>query len=142
MRFRNRVLSFLLVCLLTVSCLTGCGTPKRTVAETNETTFGVDVAKYQGIIDWQKVADSGVDFAMIRVGYRTIADGDLREDPSARYNMQEASKAGIKLGVYFFSTAINEEEVKEEAKWVIDYIAKYPITYPVVYDRQKAASTP
>jgi len=98
------------------------------------TTLGIDVAKYQGIIDWQQVAESGVEFAIVRVGYRTIADGELREDPSARYNLQEASKAGIALGAYFFSTAVTEEEALEEARWVASFIAKYPITYPVVYD--------
>lgn len=133
MKHRNRVLSLALALMLLLSTAAGCA-PKRTVKETLDTTFGVDVAKYQGIIDWQQVADSGIDFAMVRVGYRTIEDGELREDPSARYNLQEASKAGIKLGVYFFSTAVNEEEVKEEAQWVIQFIAKYPITYPVVYD--------
>ena len=133
MKHRKKVISMLLGCLVLLSCLTGCA-PKRTTTETEETTVGVDVAKYQGIIDWQQVADSGMDFAMIRVGYRTIEDGILREDPSARYNLQEAAKAGIRLGVYFFSTAVSVEEAEEEAQWVIDFIAKYPITYPVVYD--------
>lgn len=133
MKHRNRILCLALAFTLLLSAMSGCG-KKRTVEETLDTTFGVDVAKYQGIIDWQQVAGAGIDFAMVRVGYRTIKDGELREDPSARYNLQEAAKAGIKLGVYFFSTAITEEEAKEEAKWVINYIAKYPITYPVVYD--------
>lgn len=123
----------MLALILLAASLTGCG-HKRTAVETETTTFGVDVAKYQGIIDWQQAAQSGIDFAMIRVGYRTMADGELREDPSARYNMQEASKAGISLGVYFFSTAVTPEEAQDEANWVIDFIAKYPITYPVVYD--------
>lgn len=131
---RYRITSFFLALFLSVSCLSGCGGYKRTTVETDSTTLGVDVAKYQGIIDWQQVAGSGIDFAMVRVGYRTIADGQMREDPSARYNLQEASKAGISLGVYFFSTAVNVEEAEEEAQWVVDYIAKYPITYPVVYD--------
>lgn len=132
MKYRHRI-SVLLAAALLAACFSGCG-HKRTIKETQNTTFGVDVAKYQGIIDWQQAAASGLDFAMIRVGYRTMADGELREDPSARYNMQEASKAGLSLGVYFFSTAVTEEEVREEAEWVTNFIAKYPITYPVVYD--------
>ena len=112
MKHRNRILCFALVFLLILPTMLGCA-PKRTVQETQDTTFGVDVAKYQGIIDWQQVAGAGIDFAIVRVGYRTIKDGELREDPSARYNLQEAAKAGIKLGVYFFSTAITEEEAKE-----------------------------
>lgn len=120
--------------ILTVCCLNGCGKKKRVTKETEETTFGIDVARYQGTIDWDKVAQSGIDFAIIRVGYRGKADGIIKEDPNGRYNLQEASKAGIKIGAYFFSTAISEEEGKEEAKWMANVLAKYPITYPVVYD--------
>lgn len=96
--------------------------------------MGIDVARYQGTIDWAQVAQSGIDFAMVRVGYRGISDGEISEDSNGRYNLQEASKVGIPLGAYFFSTAITEEEAKEEAAWVADLIAGYPITYPVVYD--------
>lgn len=102
--------------------------------QTDDITFGIDVARYQGSIDWEKVAASGVDFAMIRVGYRTLVDGQITADPNARYNMQEAQKYGIKLGAYFFSTAVTRAEAVEEAKWVADYIAQYQITYPVAYN--------
>ena len=113
----------------------GCSsTPKKTVQETEETTFGIDVARYQGTINWKQVAESGVDFAMIRVGYRAMADGVIKEDSNARYNLQEASRAGIPIGVYFFSTAVSEEEAMEEAAWTAKMISQYPITYPVVYD--------
>ena len=102
--------------------------------ETREVTIGIDVAKYQGTIDWKKVAESGVDFAMVRVGYRELITGKIVADSNAKYNMQEATKHGIKIGTYFFSTAITREEAIEEANWVADYIAKYQITYPVVYN--------
>lgn len=102
--------------------------------ETREVTLGIDVAKYQGTIDWKKVAGSGVDFAMIRVGYRELVTGKIVADSNAKYNMQEATKYGIQIGAYFFSTAITKEEAIEEANWVADYIAKYQITYPVVYN--------
>ncbi len=104
------------------------------VAENNKVTIGIDVAKYQGTIDWKKVASSGIDFAMVRVGYRTQKTGEIFADTNAKYNMQEAQANGIKLGVYFFSTAITKEEAKAEADWVANYIAKYKITYPVAYD--------
>lgn len=133
MKHRKRIVSLLMVFALIGSVFSGCAYERKT-QEVETTTFGIDVAKYQGIIDWQQVADSGIDFAMVRVGYRTMADGELREDPSARFNLQEASKAGIHLGVYFFSTAVSVEEAEEEANWVAQFIAKYPITYPVVYD--------
>lgn len=102
--------------------------------ETQELTLGIDVARYQGTIDWKKVSESGVDFAIVRVGYRTLKTGEIIADTNAKYNMQEATKYGIKVGAYFFSTAITKEEAIEEANWVADYIAKYKITYPVVYN--------
>ncbi len=108
--------------------------PKRTTKETDETTYGIDVARYQGTIRWAEAAASGVDFAMVRVGIRGMAEGEISPDSNARYNLQEAEKNGVKLGVYFFSTAISQEEAVEEADWTADFIAQYPITYPVVYD--------
>lgn len=103
-------------------------------AETDEITFGIDVARYQGTIDWAQVAASGVDFAMVRVGYRMNESREIVADSNARYNMQEAQKNGVKLGAYFFSTAVNEEEAKAEADWTADYISQYQITYPVAFD--------
>lgn len=97
-------------------------------------TIGIDVARYQGTIDWAKVAADGIDFAMIRVGYRTSDEGVIVADSNARYNMQEAAKHGVLIGAYFFSTAITEAEVLEEADWVADFIAQYPITYPVAFN--------
>lgn len=85
--------------------------------ETDDITYGIDVAKWQGVIDWAKIKEAGVEFAMIRVGYRTLVDGKITEDIYAKYNLQQAEKHGVKIGVYFFSTAINEKEAKEEAKW-------------------------
>ena len=104
------------------------------VKETDDVTFGVDVARYQGTIDWPTVAASGVDFAIVRLGYRSLVDGVITEDTNAAYNLQQAGKAGLKLGAYFFSTAITEEEAIEEANWVADFLAPYAITYPVAYN--------
>lgn len=120
------------VLLLTLS---GCEAKEtRVTQETDEITFGIDVAKYQGTIDWKEVAASGIDFAMIRLGYRAMGDGMIKEDSNARYNLQEASRAGIPMGVYFFSTAVSAEEAMEEAAWTATLLSQYPITYPVVYD--------
>lgn len=105
-----------------------------TVAETEEITFGIDVARYQGTIDWAQVAASGVDFVMVRVGYRMNGSREIIADSNARYNMQEAQKNGIKVGAYFFSTAASEAEAVEEADWTADYISQYQITYPVAFD--------
>ena len=102
--------------------------------ENTQATLGIDVSKYQGTIDWAAVRSAGVEFAMIRVGYRTKVSGVIYEDPAARYNLQEATKNGIKAGAYFFSSAVNEAEAKEEAAWVASFISKYKITYPVAYN--------
>ncbi len=102
--------------------------------ETADTTLGIDVSKYQGTINWAKVKASGVDFAMIRVGYRAKSTGEIFEDPTARYNMQEAQAAGVMIGAYFFSSAVTEEEAREEAAFTKDIIAKYKITYPVAFN--------
>lgn len=104
------------------------------VAETNQVTIGIDVARYQGTIDWTQVAASGIDFAMVRVGYRADTSREIVADSNAQYNMQEAQRNGIKVGAYFFSTAVSTEEAKAEADWVADYISRYQITYPVAYD--------
>ncbi len=103
-------------------------------AETDKITMGIDVSKFQGTIDWNAVAESGIDFAIVRVGYRTQTSGEIKEDTNARYNMQEATANGLKIGAYFFSTAVSEAEAKEEAQWVADYISQYQITYPVAYN--------
>lgn len=124
--------SLLLAAALLFS-LAACGS-KRTTKETESVVLGIDVAKYQGTIDWQALAGAGVKFAMVRLGYRTAEDGVIVEDSNARYNLQEGARAGIPMGAYFFSTAISKEEAKEEAAWVADLVAKYPITYPIVYD--------
>lgn len=104
------------------------------VVETEKITLGIDVARYQGTIDWAQVAASGIEFAMVRVGYRTDSTREICADTNAKYNMQEAQKNGIKVGAYFFSTAASTAEAVEEADWVADYISQYQITYPVAYD--------
>ena len=106
-------------------------TVKEVAGETDETTTGIDVSEFQGNIDWDQVADTVIDFVMVRVGYRTAGSGEIREDACARYNLQEASARGIHLGAYFFSTAVTEEEAREEARWVGEFLAGYPVTYPV-----------
>ena len=109
-------------------------TVKEIASETDEQTTGIDVSEFQRNIDWPKVASSGVDFVMVRCGYRTASSGEIKEDACARYNLQEAHANGLQLGAYFFSTATTEEEAREEAGWMCDFLAGYPITYPVAYN--------
>lgn len=103
--------------------------------------LGIDVSRYQGQIDWSQVAASGVQFAIIRVGYRTQTTGVLNEDPYAKYNLQEATKYGIKVGAYFFSTAVTTQEAVEEAVFTANIIDKYAITFPVVYNCEGFSQT-
>lgn len=129
----RRMISFLLA-LIIFFPLAGCSRNRRQTKEREATVLGIDVARYQGTIDWDQLGNSGVGFAIVRLGYRGIASGEITEDPNARYNLQEGSKAGIPMGAYFYSTAVNVEEAEEEANWAAALMAKYPITYPVVFD--------
>ena len=96
---------------------------------------GIDVSYYQGNIDWKKVKESGIEFAIIRIGYRGYGqEGKLVEDKLAYQNLQGALDAGLKVGVYFFSQAITVEEALEEADFVLKRIKNYDITMPVVFD--------
>ena len=81
-----------------------------------ERVNAIDVSKWQGKIDWQKVKESGIEVAFIRIGYRG-ENGTIYKDDSADYNIQQAQKAGVLVGVYFFSTATNADEAIEEANW-------------------------
>ena len=97
-------------------------------------SMGIDVSHHNGKIDWAQVKASGVEFAMIRVGYRGQTSGGIYEDAYFKSNVNGAVAAGVKVGIYFYSTAINEDEALEEAAWVVKKIAPYRITFPVVYD--------
>ena len=100
-----------------------------------ETVPGIDVSYYQGNIDWKKVKASGIEFAMIRLGYRGYGqEGKLMEDKMAFENIEGALDAGLQVGIYFFSQAITVEEAVEEAEFVLERIESYDITMPVVFD--------
>ena len=101
---------------------------------------GIDVSKFQGDIDWEAVAADGVEFAFIRVGNRGYGEaGKLVEDDRFEENIEGALQAGIKVGVYFYTQAVNEEELLEEANLVLEKIAPYKIECPVVYDVEKVS---
>lgn len=99
------------------------------------TALGIDVSSHQGEIDWEMVADAGIEFVMIRLGFRGYGkEGTLNEDKYFRQNLQGAMAAGLKVGVYFFSQAINTAEAEEEAAFVLQHLAGVKLDYPVVYD--------
>lgn len=112
---------------------------KNNVVIDEETvSLGIDVSKYQGEIDWSKVKNSNVKFAMIRCGYRGYTEGNINEDVQFINNVRGAYKNGIKVGIYFYSSAVNEIEAIEEANFVLGLIEKYGIknyiTYPITID--------
>lgn len=95
---------------------------------------GIDVSSHQMEIDWQQVAAYGIDFAIIRCGWRSYGDGELYEDSHFRQNIQGALDAGLDVGVYFFSQALNIVEAAEEAVYTLHLIEDYNVTLPVFYD--------
>ena len=117
------------------------GTAQKTTVEEAKSMYeqvgnsvGIDVSKWNGNINWSQVKAAGIDFAMIRVGYRGSTVGEIKEDPYFQANIKGAISNGVKVGVYFFSMARTEEEAIQEAAWVVSAIRKYSITYPVAYD--------
>ncbi len=101
---------------------------------TGNGVLGIDVSKWNGNIDWTKVKNAGVKFVIIRVGYRGSTQGALVDDSKFASNIKGATAAGLKVGVYFFSQAVDEVEAVYEASMVLDRISGYKISYPVYID--------
>lgn len=127
---------------------TGSTTQPSTAAPTSTTTTptttrppvqlpldGIDVSTFQSSINWNQVKAAGVDFTIIRAGFRGYgSSGTLNKDARFDENMKGATQAGIDRGVYFFSQAITVEEAKEEARYVLNLIKDYEVTYPIAFD--------
>ena len=96
--------------------------------------FGIDVSTWNGTIDWNQVAKSGVSYAIIRCGYRGTTQGGLIEDNKFATNAKNATAAGIRIGVYFFTQAISEAEAVEEASMCLSMVEGYKLTYPIFID--------
>ena len=100
----------------------------------DNTLVGIDVSKWQGDIDFKKVKEAGVEFAMIRVGIQKGLNGEYNLDTKFKDNIEGFTKEGIPVGVYFFSYADSKEEAKKQAKWVVKQIKKYDVDLPVAFD--------
>ncbi len=111
---------------------------KKAQAVTGSSTLGIDVSKWQGEIDWDKVKNAGIDFVIIRCGYRGSVTGSLVEDPYFLQNIRGATSSGLKVGVYFFTQALNEVEAVEEASMVVSLLGNYELQYPVFIDTEGA----
>lgn len=98
--------------------------------------FGVDISGKQGIVDFEKLKKAGVDFVMIKVGGRGYSSGNIVLDSSYKDYMNGAKNAGLGIGVYFYSQAVDKDEVCEEAETLLELIKDYPVKYPVVFDME------
>ena len=99
--------------------------------------LGIDVSVWQGgDIDWAKVKASGVEFVFIRVGNRGLSKGSISKDIYFERNIKGALAVGLKVGIYFYSSSISEEEAIEEAKFVLEWLEPYKdqILLPVCFD--------
>ena len=104
--------------------------------------IGIDVSSYQEDIDWEAVAEAGVEFAIVRVGYRGYGEeGTLNEDTYYLENILGAQQAGLTVGVYLFSQALNIDEAMEEAAFLLDRIDGLDIDGPVVFDWERVTSS-
>lgn len=101
---------------------------------TGSGALGIDVSKWNGNIDWNAVKNSGINYVIIRCGYRGSSQGSLVVDPKFTANIKGATAAGLKVGVYFFTQAVNEVEAVQEASMVLEQIKNYKISYPVFLD--------
>lgn len=100
---------------------------------------GIDVSIYQGTIDWQAVAADGIDFAILRLGYRGYTEGGLFLDQNFEQNLKGAQDAGLDVGIYFFSQAITSQEAEAEAAYILNAVEGYDIQYPVAFDWEPIA---
>lgn len=111
---------------------------KKLQTPTANASVGIDVSKWNREIDWEKVKAAGVDFAIIRAGYRGSTTGSLVIDPYFEANIKAATLAGVKVGVYFFTQAVNEVEAVEEASMVLELVKEYSLDYPIFIDTEGA----
>ncbi len=108
---------------------------------TTTATLGIDVSKYQGDIEWDKVAADGIDYAIMRLGYRGYgSEGNIVLDEYFHQNMEGAIAAGIPVGVYFFSQAVTPEEGVEEAEFVLSELRNYDLSIPIIIDVEEGGS--
>lgn len=111
------------------------GVMSKTAPKNFKMSYGIDISKHNGDIDFKKVKDAGFQFVFVRIAYRGYGKaGNLKEDEMYRINLKNAKEAGLKVGAYVFSQAINEKEAVEEANFAADLLKGYSLELPVVYD--------
>ena len=100
----------------------------------NDHKAGIDVSSWQGDIDWDKVRESGIEFVIVRAGYRGSVTGSIVRDKYFDANVSGAQQAGLQVGVYFVTQAVNEAEAVEEASAVMEMCAPYNLELPIYLD--------
>lgn len=101
----------------------------------------IDVSTYNGDIDWNAVKAAGVDYAIIRVGYRGYGTARLVQDRRFEQNMRGAINAGIRVGAYIVTQAVNTEEAVEEASFIVEKCRGYNVTLPLAIDVEWAGNS-
>jgi len=117
------------------------GTESNKRLDDDDALFGIDVSKWNKEIDWESVKASGVEFVIIRCGYRGSKTGSLVEDPYFKKNIEGAEAAGIKVGVYFFTQATTEVEAVEEASMALMLCKGYKLAFPIFIDTEGAGGS-
>lgn len=123
--------------IITAVSVKNGGRHRETVTFDTPIAVGIDVSEHNKEIDWEKVKNE-FDFAFIRVGYRGYTIGNIQQDETAKDNLKGAEKAGVPVGVYFYTQAVNEEEAQEEAEFLLDFIKHYDVSLPVIIDFEYA----
>lgn len=108
--------------------------------KTDKTKIGIDVSKWQGTIDYNKVKDDGVEFVFIKLGGSNGIDGDYYLDPKFKENIEGFTSVGIPVGVYFYTYANSIEKSREDALWVVEQLKDYKIDLPIAYDWENWSS--
>ncbi len=108
---------------------------------TADTMLGIDVSHHQGQIDWAQVKSAGVEFVMVRLGYRGLSEGNLYTDDYALENLRGAREAGLLVGAYFYSQAVCVEEALEEAQYALQILGDFKLDLPLAYDWEQEKRT-
>lgn len=96
--------------------------------------LGLDISEHQPVVDWEQVREAGIEFAILRIGYRGYTEGKLFPDSCFAHHLAAARDAGLDVGVYFFSQAVTPAEAEEEAHYLLGILNQQSLDFPVVFD--------
>lgn len=138
MKKKNKIFAVVLSLAMAVTAFVAPQSTETASAAPRSATYVekamIDVSRFQGAIDWPTVKAAGINYAMIRIGFRNHKTGALEVDPMFTTNINGALAAGINVGVYYRTEAVNPAEAAEEAAWTIGMVAPYNISLPIAID--------